>query len=276
MLKSRRYSRSTAAKGAESDVEGTMGGGAQGVLDASRHSSRYSRSALKNPKHYRAPFMQYLKHILIILQIGLIFLFIFGVKFSSTNTYSPDEYVIFRDIMAMLLIGFGFLMAFLRKYGLGAVGFTMLLTALGMQLSIFMELFVRFMYHPGSDHSQFPITINMMTLIDAEFFAAALLITYGAVIGRATPVYLVGVMISECFFYSINKVMVVLGSLKAEDVGGTLTIHLFGAYFGVALCKALGPQELTTASNADARRFSDLMSFIGTTILWVFWPRYDI
>ena len=168
--------------------------------------------------------------------------------------------------------GFGYLMTFLRKYGLGAVGFTMLLTALGMQLSIFMEVFVRFMY--GSDHhSHFPLPISVFTLIDSEFFAAALLITYGAVIGRVSPICLVGIMLCECFFYSINKVMVVFGDLGAEDVGGTLTIHLFGAYFGVALSKALGPQDLETASNADARRFSDLMSLIGTTILWVFWPR---
>ncbi len=85
-------------------------------------------------------------------------------------------------------------MTFLRKYGLGAVGFTMLLTALGMQLSISIELFVRFMC--GSEHhSHFPLPINMMTVIDSEFFAAALLISYGAVIGRASPVCLVGIML---------------------------------------------------------------------------------
>jgi len=150
----------------------------------------------------------------------------------------------------------------------------MLLTALGMQLSTFMELFVRFLYDSEGHASEFPLTLHMMTFIDAEFFAAALLISYGAVIGRATPVRLVGIMLSECFFYSINKVVVVLGELHAEDVGGTLTIHLFGAYFGVALSKGLGSQDLTTASNADARRFSDLMSLIGTTVLWIFWPRY--
>ena len=51
--------------------------------------------------------------------------------------------------MAMLLIGFGYLC----KYGLGAVGFTMLLTALGMELSIVMELIVRFMY-------EFPLPLS--------------------------------------------------------------------------------------------------------------------
>ncbi|KAL7539908.1 hypothetical protein ACHAXR_009726 [Thalassiosira sp. AJA248-18] len=239
-----RFARSRAKEDDESD----------GALDISTHSSRYSRSALPgNEKDYRVPYMKYMSKVLFVFQLVLIFLFIFGTKYNEEEAYSPDEYMIYRDIMMMLLIGFGYLMTFLRKYGLGAVGFTMLLTALGMQLSIFMELFVRRMY--GSEHhSHFPLPVTVFTLIDSEFFAAALMISYGAVIGRA--------------------VMVVFGFLGAEDVGGTLTIHLFGAYFGVSLAKALGPEDLETASNADARRFSDLMSLIGTSVLWVFWPSF--
>jgi hypothetical protein len=60
------------------------------------------------------------------------------------DTYSLAQYVIFRDIMVVLLLGFGFLMTLLRKYGLGAVGLTMLLTVLGVQLSIVAELLMRF------------------------------------------------------------------------------------------------------------------------------------
>ena len=46
--------------------------------------------------------------------------------------------------MVVLLLGFGFLMTLLRRYGLGAVGLTMLLTVLGVQLSIVAELLMRF------------------------------------------------------------------------------------------------------------------------------------
>jgi hypothetical protein len=120
----------------------------------------------------------------------------------------------------LLNIGFGYLMTFLRKYGLGAVGFTMLLTALGMQLSVFMEMFVRNIY--GSDHhAHFPLEVNMMTMIDSEFFAAALLISYGAVIGRASPICLLFVGATETATPSneercvINTILALLGSTVA-------------------------------------------------------------
>ena len=80
--------------------------GSDNGLDVSNHSSRYSRSALpNNEKDYRVPFMQYMSKVLFVFQLALIFLFIFGTKYDTTEVYSPDEYVIYRDIMAMLLIG---------------------------------------------------------------------------------------------------------------------------------------------------------------------------
>ena len=51
------------------------------------------------------------------------------------------EYAAARDIMVMLVVGFGFLMSFLKLYGLGAVGYTYLLTALVVVCSIPVEGF---------------------------------------------------------------------------------------------------------------------------------------
>lgn len=45
---------------------------------------------------------------------------------------------------------------------------------------------------------------------------------------------------SEGIFYVFNKVFLVLGYIDAEDVGGSMTIHMFGAYFGLAASYALG------------------------------------
>jgi ammonium transporter Rh len=246
---------------------------AAGVLVRSQ-SSRYSRSRIPTApdasRGSQSRSHRSLSTIIFLIQCGCIFLFIFGSVY-STELYSPLEYIIFRDIMAMLIIGFGYLMTFLRKYGLGAVGFTLMLTALGMQISIFMEHFVHFMYYP--DNTPFPLPLTLAKVIDAEFFVAALLITYGAVIGRASPFQLVMIMLSESFFYAINKVMLVLGELGAEDVGGTITIHMFGAYFGIALSKALGQRD-HRSGNADSNRFGDVVAFLGTTVLWLFWPSF--
>jgi ammonium transporter Rh len=208
------------------------------------------------------------------IQLILLVLFVTATTYNFKE-YSPTEYVIFRDIMTMLLLGFGFLMTFLKKYGLGAVGLTMMLTVISVQLNIFMELGARFLNgDAGSEDTVLPLPLSVASIIDGEFSAATLLISYGAVIGRASPVQLVIMAVSQSFFYAFNKVVLVFGVFEAEDVGGTMTIHMFGAYFGLAASYALGPPKPSTASNATPDKVSDLLALIGTTILWVYWPSF--
>ena len=208
------------------------------VIETGSASDLSSDFALANSKM--------LTRLLGTIQAALILLFLFGTTYDSRD-YSPSEYVIFRDIMVMLLLGFGFLMTFLAKYGLGAVGLTMMLSAVAVQLNVFVELFCRFLYGDGgSDETMFPLPLKVPTFIDGEFSAATLLISYGAVIGRASPVQLVVMALCQSFFYALNKVVIVLGLWAAEDVGGSMTIHMFGAYFGLAVSYVLGPPKATS------------------------------
>jgi ammonium transporter Rh len=67
----------------------------------------------------------------------------------------------------------------------------------------------------------------------------------------------------------------VLGHVGAGDVGGSMTIHMFGAYFGLAASYALGPaKDPSAAKNGEPDKTSDIFAMIGTTILWVFWPSF--
>lgn len=187
----------------------------------------------------------------------------FYVSYADVNEFTTVKYVIFRDIMVMLLLGFGYLMTFLNLYGLGAVGLTMLLTVVNMQCNIIIE---------GSLTSNY--LLSMDSIIDAEFSAATLLISFGALIGRATPIQMCILAIAESVFYALNKVFIVFGYFQAEDVGGTMTIHMFGAFFGLAAAKALGSQQKESISNNESSRVSDVFAFIGTTLLWVYWPSF--
>lgn len=213
--------------------------------------------------------------IFIGVQVIVLAFFFSGTKYSHTE-FDVREYIAYRDIMAMLLLGFGYLMTFLKKYGLGAVGFTMMLTVLSMELNILVEFSVRYMNgQGGSEDTKWPMPLSMATLIDSEFAAATLMITFGAVIGRATPLQLLIICISQSFFYAVNKVVLVLGIIGSEDVGGSMTIHMFGAYFGLAASYALGgPKDLEAGESMLPDRVSDVLALIGTTILWVYWPSF--
>mmetsp|Transcript_16462 Transcript_16462/g.24020 ORF Transcript_16462/g.24020 Transcript_16462/m.24020 type:complete len:515 (+) Transcript_16462:14-1558(+) len=199
---------------------------------------------------------------ILIIQVVMVMVIKTG-EYGSLSDFSMKQYSIFRDIMVMLLLGFGYLMTFLEKYGLSAVGLTMLVTVLNMECNLLIE--------GGLTHD---LSISLKSIINAEFSAAALLISFGALIGRATPLQMVLIAVCEALFYTLNKVYVVFGSLQAEDVGGTITIHMFGAFFGLAAACALGPQRKESVSNNSASRVSDVFSLVGTTLLWVYWPSF--
>lgn len=85
---------------------------------------------------------------------------------------------------------------------------------------------------------------------------------------------LVVLAVCQSFFYAFNKVVVVFGLWGAEDVGGSMTIHCFGAYFGLAVSYALGPPQERSTKNTHPNGTSDLTTMIGTTLLWVYWPSF--
>ena len=59
-----------------------------------------------------------------------------------------------------------------------------------------------------------------------------------------------------------------------EDAGGTIVIHMFGAYFGLAATKMMGkPKDAAGAEGTNAT--SDVLSLVGTTFLWLYWPSFN-
>lgn len=46
---------------------------------------------------------------------------------------------VFEDVHVMVYVGFGYLMTFLRRYGYGALGYTLLLSAIVLQWGVLMR-----------------------------------------------------------------------------------------------------------------------------------------
>lgn len=79
-------------------------------------------------------------------------------------------------------------------------------------------------------------------LINGDFGAAACLITMGAVLGKISFPQLFILTTIETIFYSLNLTIIV-DKLGVQDVGGAMTIHMFGSYFGIVASYFFQPKK---------------------------------
>jgi len=197
-----------------------------------------------------------------------------GPPLPDTTTVSAMEQVQKYEraihVMAMLLVGFGFLMVFVKNYGRSALTATYLLTALAVPLY--------FLLNGVGAFGQAEEKIAERLLL-AEFSAASLLICAGAVLGRLKMwQYL---LLAALFVpsYMANEWVVLKGGLGLLspglflDTGGSIIIHAFGAFFGFGVLLTMTTrQEFDTPIESDAS--SDRFSLLGSMVLWVFWPSF--
>ena len=67
---------------------------------------------------------------------------------------------------------------------------------------------------------------------------------------------------------------------QAVDMGGSIFVHTFGAYFGLGVAKLLGNTDHDNKVYRknlfnSSSRLSDLFAMIGTLFLFLFWPSFN-
>ncbi len=181
-----------------------------------------------------------------------------------------QQYNFAIHIMAMLLVGFGFLMVFVKKYGYSAVTGTYLVVAVSIPLYVLLRSYGIF----GSEVIP-PQTIT--ALLFAEFAAAAVLISMGAVLGRIQLYQYMLLAALMVPMYMLNEWLVLengVGLTKGfTDTAGSITIHAFGAYFGLGLALIL-TSKLQQEQAIETDATSDRFSMLGSMVLWIFWPSF--
>ncbi|KAJ1149046.1 hypothetical protein NDU88_001866 [Pleurodeles waltl] len=214
----------------------------------------------------------------ITFQVILIILFAIFVTYDTphhdthgNSTQSEEDefiklYPLFQDVHVMIFIGFGFLMTFLKRYGFSSVGINLLIAALGLQWGTLMQG----LWHLHDGH----INIDIIKMINADFSTATVLISFGAVLGKTSAVQMLIMAIFEIAIFACNEHLVV--SLGAFDVGASMIIHAFGAYFGLSAARVLYRPALKDGhENEGSVYHSDLFAMIGTIFLWMFWPSFN-
>ena len=132
----------------------------------------------------------------------------------------------------MLMVGFGFLIVFVRKYGYTSITATYLAVALSLPLYMLVR--------PCLWGSAADLTVaNISMLLFAEFAAASLLIAMGGPLGRikTSQYLLIGALFTP--LYALNEWLLFSGAVIPVgaflDTAGSISIHAFGAYFALGM-----------------------------------------
>ena len=80
----------------------------------------------------------------------------------------------------------------------------------------------------------------------------------------------------EVFFYCLNGA-ILTNIFKVNDIGGSMIIHTFGAFFGLSVAMFYQPKEAIEDKFGIGvgNYLSDLVSMIGTLFLFCFWPSFN-
>lgn len=186
---------------------------------------------------------------------------------NEAQIVSKYNYII--NILTMLLVGFGFLMVFVRRYGFGAVTGTYLVVAVGLPLYILLRANGIF------GHQLSPHTLD--SLLFAELSVATALIAMGAVLGRLRVFQYALLALLVVPLYLLNEWIVLDDALGYttgfKDTAGSIVIHAFGAYFGLSMSIVL-TTAYQRSKPIESDHTSDRFAMLGSMVLWIFWPSF--
>jgi ammonium transporter Rh len=109
-------------------------------------------------------------------------------------------YSFFQDVHVMMFIGFGFLMTFLRRYSFSSVSFNFLVAAFVLEWAILVRGYV---FYWNTQTKSF--LVDVQSLLHADFVCAAILISFGAIIGKTNPAQLVILSLIEVVLQVWNE-----------------------------------------------------------------------
>lgn len=171
----------------------------------------------------------------------------------------------------MIFIGFGFLMTFIKANSLSALCYNWVISVWALQWAILSNGFWWLVFGPDGGNM---IKISLSNMLIADFAAGTAMITYGAILGKCNLQQLIFLVTGEMIFWGFNEALCV-NKLHATDMGGSMFVHTFGAYFGVAASYFFQPNRAAQSKNCQSNYFSEMGAMIGSVFLWMFWPSFN-
>jgi ammonium transporter Rh len=100
------------------------------------------------------------------------------------------------------------------------------------------------------------------------------MITFGAILGKANLQQLFFLVWWEMIWYGLSEAICV-NIFHVTDAGGSILVHTFGAYFGVAATYGFQPKRSSISINMQSSYQSEMVAVVGSIFLWMFWPSFN-
>ena len=213
--------------------------------------------------------------MLILEALLIIFMWVFATDslVSSADPLRSQRYPGFQDINVMMLIGFGFLMTFIRSYAWSAVAYTFFINAFITQAYPLVHAFWHKLLKNDWQGVGMTLNFDITTLILCSDAVAAMLVAFGGVIGRVGPKDLLILACFNVIGYTLNEEIVFV-YIKMIDAGASSTVHTYGCYFGLAACMVLS-KKARPITDVKISYISNLFAFIGTLFLVLYFPSFN-
>lgn len=186
-----------------------------------------------------------------------------------------NKYKLFQEVNIMIFLGFGFLRAFLKHYSWTAVALTLIAGVLSTEFGLFMLICWTAIFDMKWTYGKF----NFQHLLDANICSGAVIISLGTLLGKISmPQYLV-LILTETISVTLNYTLL-RQVLKIIDVGGTLTMHLYGSLFGgvfslISFLSNSEKERIRESRHLGSNYYSNVFSIIGSLIMISYFPAFN-
>ena len=99
-------------------------------------------------------------------------------------------------------------------------------------------------------------------MLTSDFTAGAVLISWCAILGKTSRLQLVVLAVFEPVFFALNE-SICFKKLHISDVGGSVVLHIFAAYFGIGMAISMYDKEQVEHPKESSSFMSDLFACVG-------------
>lgn len=99
-------------------------------------------------------------------------------------------------------------------------------------------------------------------MMKADYAVVAVLISFGALVGKVNSLQLLIIALIETLFFCVNQA-ICMRLLAFTDPGRSVIVHLFGAVFGLAVARMVYSRKICMSQALSTSNKSEMYALLG-------------